>query len=170
MSSGASIHDPAHGFDGRQALQRRSPPPPAALVRLVMERCDAHHRSVDATKYPVHSLSVYSRACSARRDVVERAEIGVIRRPARFGFALELLTADCPGRGFVRRDLDGHGAIEPAVFHEVDLAMPQAPGGEPISYGPRRAPAVRANEARGLSLCHGWPHHSCGRRQLKFMS
>jgi len=53
VSSGASRYDPTHGFDGSQAFPRRSPPPPLALVRLIVEVSDTHDRAVDATKHGI---------------------------------------------------------------------------------------------------------------------
>ena len=55
-------------------------------------------------------------------DVVERADVGVIEGADRLGLALEALAPIGVRRRFVREDLDGDGAIEPAVLRAIDLA------------------------------------------------
>ena len=55
--------------------------------------------------------------------VIERADVGVIEGADRLGLALETLAAIRIRRRFIRQDLDGDGAIEPAVLRAVDLAL-----------------------------------------------
>jgi hypothetical protein len=47
VSSGTSIHHPAHDLDGGQAFPWRPVPPPASIIRFVVQRLDAHGGPID---------------------------------------------------------------------------------------------------------------------------
>jgi hypothetical protein len=69
--------------------------------------------------------------------VVEGADVRMVQPSYGPSLALQTL-APVLFRGEIRgKDLDGDEALEPGVVGFVDLALPPAPRGAKISYGPR---------------------------------
>jgi hypothetical protein len=75
---------------------------------------------------------------------VDMGDVRMIQRGERLRFACEPReSVGIIGEG-VRKDFQGDVAIEPRIACAVTSPIPPAPNAERISYGPSRAPGVRA--------------------------
>src|SRR5712691_10929745 len=75
-------------------------------------------------------------------ESVDRGDVRMVQRGEHFGFALKAREAIRIVGDRCRQHLDGDRASQIAVSRAIHLAIPPAPMGLTISYGPRRVPAA----------------------------
>src|SRR5207249_2942831 len=75
-------------------------------------------------RFAVETLHDDERRAVVFADVIQRADVRVIERRNRLGFALEALAEPRVVDALFRKDLDGNRAVQSRVARAIDLAHP----------------------------------------------